>query len=584
MHVREYIRVLIISIGINLLVYEGSFGASRTTESVQWEQVKASVDRIFKEFDQPNGPGGGVSIIHRGNLVLQSVYGQSVPEEGVRFTADDAVPIASITKSMVAVAFLELEKKGKVQLEARVAEYLEDLPVSLQGLTLRHLLQHTSGLWQDEDAIDLAGGAARVCERDGCTHRIDRNALLQFIKRQKKLQSIPGSTFYYTDTGYRLLGHVLERITGVDIGTALNKLVYKRYNMDGASFSPWYSDIRPGETPTYFGDLDDGYLSRRIISYEGVGDSGARISLNGLTNWLAAVAFEKHKGRVSIEDMIGPYTSSFGHIAPFGLGIYLNYDKKLDIVSWCHGSATGSLYCFVPEYEIGFVFVTNWRGQARRIFRAVMPAVISALEQQGISKDLRAPTTLADMREREKTVTKLPDDLQGYWTMPKKAIVIRLLNDADGRATMRFLGENISLVQMSPNSWSTSSLQANNARHAVVLKNIGGRLEFEFGGEVFTLIRAQKSSVGDKVFLPGLYYSDDLQSLFHVHREGRHTFLKVGSGINPSQTIQLEYDDYGWATALNESILTETVSDREIIIRTKATGALSLSRLYRNDN
>jgi D-alanyl-D-alanine carboxypeptidase len=140
-------------------------------------------------------PALQVAIAQNGRIVYDRAFGNGSPD--MRF------PIASITKMFTAVAIMQLVQAHRVDLDARVNEYLPSAPYADQ-ITVRELLQHTSGLWNYGDYAFQTGLVAT---------RTTPTAILAMAARHP-LTSLPGTKWAYSNTGYVVLGLIVEHVSG----------------------------------------------------------------------------------------------------------------------------------------------------------------------------------------------------------------------------------------------------------------------------------------------------------------------------------------------------------------------------------
>ena len=141
---------------------------------------------------------GSVLVSKGGVGVLRKGYGLADRENRVPYTADTVFSVGSITKQFTAAAILKLEMQGKLHVEDPIGKYFPGVPDDKRAITLHHLLTHTSGL-----ESDFAGDYDPV-SRD------------EYVKRTlaSKLRSKPGDTYFYANSGYSLLGAVVEIASG----------------------------------------------------------------------------------------------------------------------------------------------------------------------------------------------------------------------------------------------------------------------------------------------------------------------------------------------------------------------------------
>jgi CubicO group peptidase (beta-lactamase class C family) len=186
-------------------------------------------------------PGLQVAIAQNGHVVYDRGFGEA--------TADTRFPIASVTKMFTAVAIMQLVQAHRVSLDATVAKYLPRAPHAAQ-ITVRELLNHTSGLWNYGDYAFQSGLVSKPT-----TPR----AILA-LAAQHPLTSTPGTKWSYSNTGYVVLGLIVERVTGQSLASYEQKHIFKPAGMTqtsvgnppaGTPIAPAYMSAAGGKAAAY---------------------------------------------------------------------------------------------------------------------------------------------------------------------------------------------------------------------------------------------------------------------------------------------------------------------------------------------
>lgn len=167
-----------------------------------------------------SGFTGGVLVAVGGEVVLLKGYGMADREKKIPYGPDTVYPIGSITKQFTAAAILRLEMKGKLKVEDPIAKYLPDVPEDKRAITVHQLLTHTAGL-----DSDFAGDYDPVTRDD-------------YVKKvlASKLRSKPGTDYFYANSGYSLLGAIVERVSGIGYETFLRKEFFEPAGMNQTGY------------------------------------------------------------------------------------------------------------------------------------------------------------------------------------------------------------------------------------------------------------------------------------------------------------------------------------------------------------
>jgi len=306
----------------------------------------------------PTVPGEALAVRAPG-LRVAPASGLADTAAGTPLEADTPFRVASMTKTFVAAAVLRLVEEGELRLGDPIAEHLsaESLDVlradgyDPDRITVRQLLQHTSGLYdyatdEDYETAALADPA----------HRWTRLEQLRFATEQGDPIGEPGEVFGYSDTGYVLLGEILERTTGATLPGAVRELV--RFDDLGLDHTYWeILEPTPPDTPDrahqYFGTIDNIVLDASTDLY---GGGGLVSTVDDLARFYRALFHGKVFDKpASLRTMTTP--SRPGRDEGAAMGIYV-----VDAAGErCYGHrgfwGTQTIHC--PRLDLTFARTTN---------------------------------------------------------------------------------------------------------------------------------------------------------------------------------------------------------------------------------
>jgi D-alanyl-D-alanine carboxypeptidase len=184
-----------------------------------------SIDRfIAEEMESRHIPGLALAIVVDGRIRYAKGYGLADRERGEPVRADTPFLVASITKMFTATATMLLVQDGKLRLEAPIGEYLGDLPVPWRAVTPRQLLNHTAGL-SSFTAHETAPCGSRPEESE----YTQRDVIAEVACLPLDFE--PGSDWSYSDTGYFVLGLLIEKISGLAYEEYLRRSIFKPLGM-----------------------------------------------------------------------------------------------------------------------------------------------------------------------------------------------------------------------------------------------------------------------------------------------------------------------------------------------------------------
>jgi D-alanyl-D-alanine carboxypeptidase len=211
-------------------------------------------------------PGLSVCVVKGGEPVLSRGYGWASLELATPASASTVYEIASLTKTFTALAILLLEQDGALSLADPVGEHLPGLPPAWQGITLLHLVTHTSGI-PDYTGVPEYWHTTRL--------DVPREAMLDLV-RGLPLQFAPGSGWAYSSTGYHLLGDVIERHGGAGYGEFLRSRVLGPLGMRQTRMNDPYAVVP--ERAAGYAWRDGAHRNKEYYSPSGTYAAGALLS------------------------------------------------------------------------------------------------------------------------------------------------------------------------------------------------------------------------------------------------------------------------------------------------------------------
>lgn len=198
------------------------------------------IDRLLTATFPANAPGAVVLIARDGAVTFRKAYGLADLELGVPMEAGHVFPICSLTKQFTAAAILQLAEAGRLKLSDELSRYVPDYPTGEAKVTLAQLLAHTAGIPSIEEQAE-----ARKRWREDLTPE----QLLDFT-RGKPLAFAPGSDWKYSNSGYYLLGRVIEKVSGQSYADYVATQLFARAGM-AHSYSPDANRIIPQRVRGY---------------------------------------------------------------------------------------------------------------------------------------------------------------------------------------------------------------------------------------------------------------------------------------------------------------------------------------------
>jgi D-alanyl-D-alanine carboxypeptidase len=334
------------------------------------ERVAAVVDSIAREAIGRKVLAGMVVIaVHGRDTLLARGYGSAELENDVRMTVGHVFQLASVTKQFTAAAVLALVQDGRVDLDGPITQYLPNAPVQGRTITVRQLLSHTSGI------PDYAESP-----RIPALKRLDLppDSLVALIATTP-FYFEPGEQMRYSNTGFALLGLLIEQVSGQSYATYVEQRVLRPAGAAQAHFCDPQALVR--HLARGYAATPDGLRPAAFISphlpYAAGGFCGTAVDL---TAWNAAL-HARRGGRMLAHalyvEMVTPGTVAGGRRTRHGLGVALSDLAGHPAVH--HGGDIDGFTTFtayLPEDSLNITVLINTQGPTRP--DAVAAAVVEA--------------------------------------------------------------------------------------------------------------------------------------------------------------------------------------------------------------
>jgi len=231
------------------------------------------VDAIFADYDNAESPGCALGVIRDGEFVYRRGYGMANLELGVPISPQSVFRIASTSKQFTAMAIALLAEQGKLSLDDTLKEYYPAYPPWAEEVTIAQLIHHTSGV---RDYLTLAELAGKGDDQDYYT----TDWVIELLGRQRETNFPPGTQFLYSNSGYLLLGQIVERVSGLTLNQFSQQNIFGPLGMEHSHFHDDHTHIVPQRASGY-APTEDGYrVSETTLDI--VGDGSVYTSVDDL--------------------------------------------------------------------------------------------------------------------------------------------------------------------------------------------------------------------------------------------------------------------------------------------------------------
>jgi CubicO group peptidase (beta-lactamase class C family) len=326
-----------------------STGVSPALAASAPQDLTQSLDRYLARIYPAAEPGAAVLVAKDGKVLLRDGYGMANLEHGVPITPDTVFEVGSVTKQFTAAAILMLQERGKLAVQDDITQYLTDFPTQEKKVTIHHLLTHTSGIpsytgmkeWIPRMREDLPVGE-----------------LIGFFKG-KPFDFDPGTKWAYDNSGYVLLGAIIEKVSGKSYERFIEDEIFQPLGMTHSYYGSW-SDVIPNRAAGYDKE-NDHFVNTPYLSMTQPYAAGSLMSTVGdLALWDRALSGGTLLKKESLDRMFTSGALTSGQLTRYGYGWTFHDLAGKKVIE--HGGDINGFSCDVlriPEEKILVVVLTN---------------------------------------------------------------------------------------------------------------------------------------------------------------------------------------------------------------------------------
>jgi D-alanyl-D-alanine carboxypeptidase len=415
------------------LVLLAAFSAPLGAQAPARDALAARIDSIVTAAMGPTGaPGISVAVVRGSDTIALKGYGLADVENNVGVTDRSVFRIGSITKQFTSAAVMKLVEQGRVRLDAPLSEYLPAFGGPGRSVTIHHLLNHTSGI----PSYTGLGERFWSRSRSDLTHE-DMLALFE----DDSLEFEPGSRWAYNNSGYYLLGMVIEKVTGEPYDAHLRSAQFEPLGLTQTLYCH-ERPIVPHRVEGY-GVEDGTIINAAPLSMNAPGAAGALCSTaRDLVRWTRALA----AGRVVSEDsyhaMTAPTSLTAGGTQAYGYGLIPSQIGGHDAIS--HGGGINGFNSFmshIPAQDLTIVVLANGPTNSGELHGRIVRAVLGLPEPVAPPAAAEVPIAAEQLLRYVGTYDLAPD-------IPLQVTVRvdsgRLTAQATGQSALplRFIGDH----------------------------------------------------------------------------------------------------------------------------------------------
>jgi CubicO group peptidase (beta-lactamase class C family) len=309
------------------------------------------IESLFAEWARDRQPGTSLAIVDKGEVVLKKSFGMADLEHDVPLSSSSIFYICSITKQFCCTALLMLEAEGKLSLDDEVQKHLPELARFGRKLTIRHLLNNSSGL-RDELTLMVLSGVS-------FEQTITRDDLFDLVTRQRTLDFDPATRYRYSNSNFMLASVIVERVSGEDFRAFLSKRIFKPLGMNATRLCDDNSELAPHLARPYTRDGGGAWHKNWTLT-ELSGDGGILSNVDDMLIWHANYRHNRLEPKDLLERLATRGRMENGAAISYGLG--LRVQEYRGRRAFMHGGGWPGYsheLAHFPEDDLGILLFSN---------------------------------------------------------------------------------------------------------------------------------------------------------------------------------------------------------------------------------
>jgi CubicO group peptidase (beta-lactamase class C family) len=505
---------LALSMAILLVAISPSFA----TESI------GPVDGIFADFDNDRSPGCALGVIRDGSLIYRRGYGMANLEHGIPNGPQSVFRIGSTSKQFTALAVALLDREGALSLDDPLSKHFPEFPDWADGITIRQLVHHSSGL---RDYLTLAWLSGLTDDADYYTDQW----VIDLLARQQELNFPPGEQYLYSNSGYLLLAHLVGRISGQSLRQFAAERIFRPLGMNQTHFHDDHNHIVPLRASGYAPKGDGFRISMTTLDI--VGDGGVYTSIDDLLLWDRNFYDNRLGGGGPdlIRTMTTPGRLKDGESLDYAFGLTVSDYRGLEMIS--HGGAfvgyRAEMLRF-PEQRFSVAVLCNRSDgaptdKARRVASHFLADHMTAVTAPGGAEESPAiELSEEQLQEYEGYFWEAAEGFEAetrvidgsLWAVHSPERRNELAPVAADTFVMQGVGADVVVT-----------FHRKDGRVVKLTRTINGRPRGEF-----TPFTRRSVEAGALEAYSGVYFSNELQVWYRLYTDGDELLLRV-AGLEP---------------------------------------------------
>jgi len=313
------------------------------------KQIGVKLDSALVQLFKSNEPGCAVLVTHKDDIIYKKAFGMANLEFNIPMKPDMVFGIASITKQFTGIAIMQLVEKGKIRLQDSINKYIPDYPTHGYYITIEHLLTHTSGIKNYQ-----------LIKFDSIVSRLDHKPK-DFINlfMNEDMDFVPGTKWNYSNSGYFLLGYIIEKISEMSYQQYIEENILKPAGMSNSYYNDYKRIIKNrvnGYRKGVNGFENPLYLSPTVLYSAGA----LMCNVDDMFKYYQALNSYKLVSKESLEKTRTSYKLIDGTETGYGYGVEVREVYGFPAVYHAGGGAGFyTLQMYFPQKDVNFIIFSN---------------------------------------------------------------------------------------------------------------------------------------------------------------------------------------------------------------------------------
>lgn len=476
-----------------------AFSCSFFAAAQSWQDTVASIEKIFSRYNGNAVPGAELAISRNGQVIFSKTWGMADLEHNITLTTQSLAEAGSVSKQFTAASILLLEQQGKLSLEDDVRKYIPELPDYGKVITLRHMMQHTSGLKDWGSVMDLAGWSRG-------TRAYSNEYALYVVSLQQTLNNIPGDEYIYSNSNYNLQAIIVQRVSGLSLADFTSKYIFEPAGMKHTEWRSNYRKVVKDRAIAYSKGGGQTFLTN-MPNENAYGNGGLLTTAEDLLAWNHYYLSGKLGSPSLLPKQTATNKLNSGRTNNYGAGLMMDSIGGWQAIS--HSGATASYRAnleYFPEAGLSIAWLSNTSA-----FDGDTPNVTNAVRKLFLPNRLPVGS-----RPRPATVAVDAAKLAaytGWYRDPRNNAGLRLYLK-DGKLSSLYPTANLTAI--ADNKFMLGNTQLETGYKKGLLATAGPESIYY---EKMDSVDANPKYLEDFV---GQYYSKEAEAMYHmVLKDGR---------------------------------------------------------------